>query len=433
VEVYHGWLRDSLAAGRPLDGLVRDLLTGTGSTYANPPANFYRANRDPFTRAETAARLFLGARLQCAKCHNHPFDRWTQDDYYGWAANFARIDYKIGDNKRRDKLDKHEFVGEQFVVPLLAGEVKNARTGRDAAVRLLGRAADEREEGEPTDRLARMADWVTRGQERLFAQVQANWAWYHLLGRGLVEPIDDFRPTNPAVNPPLLDALADELIRGGFELRPLVRAIALSRTYQAQALAEEPPGGTGGAAELAEFRREAGGANFARAIVRRLTAEQLVDAQSQALAAPARFNGYDEGTRAAQVAGAVRIRAKEESPKDGDRMLKLFGRPMRLLACECERSNETTLAQAMALLGGTGLHERLTRAGNRLDQLAASGRPAGELLDELTWTILTRAPTAAEKASHEPILAVASENERLAVLQDLAWALLNSKEFLFRH
>ncbi|MBW3599786.1 MAG: DUF1549 and DUF1553 domain-containing protein, partial [Planctomycetes bacterium] len=183
VAAYHGWIRDSIARGKPMDQFVRELVTARGSTYENPPANYYRANRDAFTRAETTARLFLGVRLQCARCHNHPFDRWTQDDYYSWAALFSRIDYKIVENKRRDDLDKHEFVGEQIVLIKEEGEVENPRTGQTAAPKLLG--AETPKLAAEDDRLAPLGEWLASPDNRLFAQVQANFVWYHLMGRGL--------------------------------------------------------------------------------------------------------------------------------------------------------------------------------------------------------------------------------------------------------
>ena len=169
VAAFHGWIRESFAAGKPLDQFVRELVASRGSTYANPPANFYRANRDSATRGETVARLFLGVRLQCAQCHNHPFDRWTQDDYYAWAALFARVDYKIVENNRGDKLDLNEFVGEQIVEIKDSGEMKNARTGQDAVPRFLGEVAPPQDT--QADRLEPLAAWITRRDNRRFAQV----------------------------------------------------------------------------------------------------------------------------------------------------------------------------------------------------------------------------------------------------------------------
>jgi hypothetical protein len=349
VEKFYTWIRDSFARGRPLDEFVRQLIVARGSTYEHPAANYHRACRDAATRGEAAARLFLGTRLQCAQCHNHPFDRWTQDDYYSWAALFARIDYKIVDNKRLDDLDKNEFVGEQIVLVKDEGEVNDPRTGQKAPPRFLG---ERRGLAADADRLAELADWLTSPANQSFAKAQVNRIWYHLMGRGLVEPVDDFRETNLASHPDLLDALAADLVANGFDVRHVMRRIMNSRTYQLSAA----PNQTNGDDET----------NFSRAIPRRLTAEQLLDAQAQVMAVPVDFNGYDPGLRAGQLPGVRKVRLRKKPPSSGDRFLMAFGKPERLIACECERSDTSTLSQAMLLISGEGLHELLTRQDNCL-------------------------------------------------------------------
>lgn len=416
VDAFFTWIRDWLAADRPLDEFARELVTGRGSTYENPPANFYRANRDPLTRGETAARLFLGVRLQCARCHNHPYDSWTQDDYYNWAAVFGRIDYQILANQRRDRLDKNEFNGEQIVVLKDSGEVKNARTGGDAEPRFLGGYAPPMHPSE--DRLLPLATWLTSPDNELFVKSQVNFVWYHLLGRGLVEPIDDFRVTNPASNPPLLDALAADFANHGFNLRHLIRTVMNSRTYQ---LAAEP-----------NETNAADESNFSRAVVRRLPAETLLDAQATVLDAFPDFNGYPQGTRAGQIRGVQRVRTRDKQAASADRFLKTFGKPERLLACECERSNETTLKQAFTLIGDQGLSNLLARDNNRLDRWSDSASSAENIVDQLYWTALSRGPTLDELAAGESMITSAGE-DRFSAIQDLAWALMNSKEFVFRH
>jgi hypothetical protein len=416
VDLFFGWIRDWIAAGKPMDEFARELVTARGSTYENPPANFYRANRDPLTRGETAARLFLGVRLQCARCHNHPYDRWTQDDYYDWAAVFSRIDYQIVSNQRRDRLDKHEFNGEQVVLIKEEGEVQNARTGQDAQPKFLGGYSPPMHPIE--DRLLPLAEWLTRQDNELFVKSQVNFIWYHLLGRGLVEPIDDFRVTNPPSNPALLDALASDYANSGFDLRQLVRTIMNSSTYQLSSIPNESNADDEG--------------NFARAIVRRLPAETLLDAQCEVLDAAAEFNGYPPGTRAGQVKGVQRVRTREKKAASADRFLKTFGKPERLLACECERSNETTLKQAFTLIGDEGLNGLLAKDDNRLAALAKMDRSAEDVVEELYWAALSRGPTPDELAAGESLVTSAGEN-RFAALQDLAWAILNSKEFVFRH
>ena len=415
VANFYHWIRQSLVEGKPIDEFVRELVAARGSTYLNPPASYYRALRDPLSRGESTAQLFLGVRLKCARCHNHPFERWTQDDYYSWAAVFGRIDYKILSNVRLDRLDKNEFQGEQVVLVKDNGEVTNPRTGREAAPRFLGSGMLELN---PTDdRLAPLADWLTSGRNRMFARAQVNRIWYHLMGRGLVEPIDDFRATNPASHEELLDELADDLVVHRFDLRHMVRVIMNSRSYQ---LAAEP-NDTNGEDQT----------NYSRAIIRRLSAEQLLDAQCQVLDVSADFNGYPVGIRAGQIPGVKKVRLRDKRPAGGDRFLKTFGKPQRLLTCECERAVQTTLAQAFVLIGGEDLNERLTEPGNRLDRLARSDTSNNRLVDELYWTALGRPPSGQELAASVALLS-ASGDDRLAACQDIAWALLNAKEFVFR-
>jgi hypothetical protein len=303
VEAFHRWIRDSIASAKPLDQFVRELVTGTGSTYKTPAANYYRANRDASIRGETTARLFLGTRLQCAKCHNHPFDRWTQNDYYEWSSLFSQLDYELGENNRKDKLDKNEFVGEQVVLVAKQDEIRNPTTGQIARPKFLGGGSLDEEETK--DRLAAVARWLTSDDNELFAKSQVNFIWYHLMGQGLVDPIDDFRLTNPASNPPLLDALASHFVAAGFDVRTLVRLIMNSRTYQ---LSAEP-----NATNMNDH------SSYSHAIIRRLPAEVLLDAQSDVLDVPAEFVGYRRGMRAVQIPGVQRKRPREEAPLAGDR------------------------------------------------------------------------------------------------------------------
>lgn len=414
VAVFHEWIHESIRSGKPLDRFVRELVTAKGSTYKSPPANFYRANRTPNARGETAARLFLGVRLQCAQCHNHPFDRWTQDDYYNWAALFSRVDYKIVENKRRDKLDKNEFNGEQIVLWKDRDEVKNARTGDAASPAFLGGGPIDPDRQD--DRLAQLADWLTSPENQLFVKSQANWIWFHLMGRGIVEPVDDFRLTNPPSNAALLDAVADELIRSGFDLRSVVRLIMNSRVYQA--------------ASIAKGSAEYDSRNFARIEVRRLTAEQLLDAQSRFLQTATRFNGYEVGVRAAQLQGVQRVRDRDERPAPGDRFLRTFGKPQRLLACECERSNETSLNQAFELIAGDAINDLLQSDDNLLTKLSNSDLTASEVVDELFWAALSRAPTPLETTAS--VEAIENAPSRLDGVRDVAWALVNAKAFIYR-
>lgn len=413
IEVFHRWVRQSILEKKPMDQFARELLSARGSTYQNPAANYYRGNRDPISRAEAAAMVFLGARLQCAQCHSHPFDRWTQDDYYDWAGLFARIDYKVLENRRGDENDKHEFKGEQVVYLANKFNFKNARTGNPAKPRFLG-STDTIPAGR--DELEELAAWVTDPKNPFFARAQVNRIWFHMMGRGLVDPLDDFRATNPASHPALLDELAREFIANKFDLRHIVRLIANSRSYQ---LSSEP------SAANAED-----GINYSHALVRRLSAEQLLDAQSRVAGVSPNFDGYPEGTRATQLPGALAEKRRSRGKADVDQFLAEFGKPPRLLTSECERSCEPTMAQAFQLISGPAAHDLLTRKNNRLDQLLASGKDDAQIVEELFWTTLTRAPSPRESEKFTSLLS--SSKSRRSTLEDFAWALTNSKEFLFR-
>jgi hypothetical protein len=416
VQAYYHWIRRSLTENKPHDQFVRELVSTRGSTYANPAANFHRANRDAVTRAEATAQLFLGTRLQCAKCHNHPFDRWTQNDYYDWANVFARIDYKVLENNRRDGLDKHEFVGEQIVYLARSGAINNPRTGKPAQSRFLGDATGgtTRSATKENDPLDALATWLTSHPN--FSRSQVNWVWFQLMGRGIVDPIDDFRPTNPPSHPALLDELAADFVKHRFDLRHLIRRIANSRTYQ---LSSVPT--TDNADDVL---------NFSHVLPRRLSAEQLLDTQHQAVGVPAKFSGYPAGLRAAQLPGGSPVRRNEVKMDGSEKFLAMFGKPARLLACECERSSETTLGQTFQLISSPQINSVLTQKNNRLDQLLGRKLSNSELATELYWTLLTRPPTTSESIEATKLLA-ASPDKRGA-LEDIAWALLNAKEFVLR-
>jgi hypothetical protein len=405
VRVFHRWLRDRIAAGAPLNEFAREIIAGRGSTYASPPANFYRSLREPYARAEAVAQVFLGTRIGCAKCHNHPFDRWTQNDYHDFTAFFGTIDYRILENNRRDKLDKHEFDGEQVVLVTRESSLKHPRTGAPLRPRLLGEAAPVPTE---SDRLLALADWVAAKDNSFFARAQANRVWYHLLGRGLVDPIDDFRPTNPAVNQRLLDCLAGRFAASNFDLRAIVREIMRSRTYQ--------------------FSSETGATNhddethFSRALIQPLEAEQLLDGVCQVLDVPVKFNGYPLGTRAGQVAALQQPEGGRRGARRNDmaeKFLKLFGKPERLLSCECERSDDTGMLQSFQLLTGELLHSLLSEENNRIGKLIAQGKTDAEIVETFYLAALSRYPTAAEK---EKLTAFVSRaKDRPAALEDFVW------------
>jgi hypothetical protein len=416
VVAFHGWIRQAFANRQPLNEFAGELLEARGSTYKVPATNFYRSLRTPSLRGEAAAQVFLGIRLQCAKCHNHPFDQWTQADYYGWSNFFARVDYKIIENKRRDKFDKHEFVGEQIVQIKKAGDVKNPSTGQVADLRFLGdRNANTSDK--KLDRLQRMASWMSAKDNSLFAATQANRIWFQLIGRGIVDPVDDFRSTNPPSNPELLDALQASFIQGGFRVRPLMRIILNSKTYQLSSTANDT---NHNAAHL-----------FARVEPKRLTAEQTLDAITQSIGVSAKFGDHKTGTKAVQLAGVRDGVHRFSKSENGDKFLTLFGKPSRQLNCECERSDETTLAQTFELCGGNLIDELLRHKEGRISKAMSQGNSDQQIIDELYWTSLSRAPTNEEESIAKTF--VAKKADRRQALEDVLWALMNSNEFLLRH
>ncbi|HEY8503368.1 MAG TPA: DUF1553 domain-containing protein, partial [Gemmataceae bacterium] len=413
VRVLHRWVRASFAAGKPLNEFARELIAGLGSTYANPPANFYRALRDPYSRSEAVAQVFLGVRLQCTRCHNHPFDRWKRQEYHEFAAFFGRIGYRVLENNRKDDLDKHEFDGEQVVYIDRAAGLKHPDTGERLQPRFLG--APTPGLGGRDGELQALADWVADPANPFFARAQVNRIWYHLTGRGLVEPNDDFRASNPPSNGPLLDHLTREFVASNFDVRHVIRLIMNSRTYQLSAVPNETN---------AEDE-----AHFSRAYVRPLQAEQLLDALAQVLGVPVEFQGYPVGTRAGEIA-APRFPSRRAPRGPGEKFLKAFGQPDRLLSCDCERSNDAGLVQAFQLLTGELLHDMLRRPDNRIGKSIADGLTDAEIVRRLYLAALCREPTPAEESGIRQFLE--RSPDRRAALEDVAWGVLNAKEFLLR-
>ena len=404
VWVFTRWLRDQMARDVPLDEFARSLVASRGTTYRDPPTSFYRTNRDPTAAAEAVGQVFLGVRLQCARCHNHPFDRWTQDDYYGLAAYFGNLARKQVNDARRDKFDKHLIMGDEVLYLAGSPGMIHPRTGSKVAPKPPGGPSPAL--GDGPDARDDLAEWLTRDNPQ-FARTMANRVWYHLLGRGIVEPVDDFRDSNPPSNPALLDALTAEFVRGGMRLRPLVTLIMKSRTY---ALGAKP-----------EPTNRDDEANFARASVRLLPAEVLLDAIGQALGRREPFPAAPGGARAVQLAGA----------KAGGDFLKVFGKPERLLSCECERSDAITLAQAFQLINGEAVRVRLEAPDNRIGRLLLAGLDDPTILAEVYLATLGREPGDAEREGALAHLAKAPDRRK--AWEDVAWAILNSKEFLLRH
>lgn len=404
VWIFQRWLRDLIERDVPLDEMVRMLVTGRGSSWANPEASFYRTNRDPEAAAEAVGQVFLGIRLQCARCHNHPFNVWTQEDYYGLTAYFTNLGRKQVNNQRRDQLDTHEINSDEII--FLSGKPGRKHPNDDQMMEPKPPGGPSPELGGDPDALDDLADWLTRGN-RQFSLNMANRVWFHLMGRGIVDPVDDFRESNPASNPALLEALADELERGEYRLRPLARLILNSATYQ---LSCDPD-----PSNAADMR------NFARATIKLLPAEVLLDAVGAALGRAVEVKGLPSPFRAIQYPGV----------RSGVEFLEVFGKPERLLTCECERSEETTLAQAFQLINGEVVRECLGARENRVGWLLQSGKKDNEILEELYLATLSRLPKVAEASQAGEYVAVAQD--RRQAWEDVMWALINSKEFLLRH
>lgn len=417
MTAFHQWIRNAVATNVPVDQFARTILAAQGSTYDVPEANFYRAMREPNARAEGIARVFLGTRLQCAQCHNHPFDRWTQDDYFQWSAVFGRVDYKVLENKGVDKNDKHAFNGEQVVELMKEVKFTNPRTGEKLKPKLLGAAELDAQTLSAKNDLKAAADWITNPANALFAEAQVNRIWAHLMGRGLVDPVDDFRATNPPTHPELLKQLAREFVESGYDLRQIVRRIMTSRTYQ---LTSKP-----------NATNKDDQQNYSHALVRRLGAEQLFDSLHQFAGITPEFRGWGpEITRAVQRPGPTNGRKRDTVGGDSEQLLAQFGQPPRLLACECERTDETTMGQAFTLISGPKVNELLKRRGNALSRLLDSKAPPEEQVDTLFWNALSRAPSPEERTTLSKLLSQSSDKR--ATLEDLAWTLVNAKEFVLR-
>ena len=398
------WLRDSFMQNEPFDKIVKELLTASGNTHSYPPANYYRIAKDPQSLAESTAQLFLGVRMQCAKCHNHPFERWTQDDYYGLSAVFARVRTKpepsMGNVKPKNPKDLAEVV-----YSARDGEVSQPRTGKVMKPRFPG--SGDQDVPKTTDRREAFADWLTKTDNPFFAKSVVNRVWFHVTGKGIVDPVDDFRDSNPSCNDELLDALAQDFAKNGYDLRRLVTTIMKSRTYQLSALPNETN------KDDAKY--------FSHATTKLLTAEQLLDALCDLTAVPEKYASLPAGTRAIQL-------------PDGEvnhPFLKTFGQPARELACECERESDGNLAQALQLINGPTVNEKVRNPKNRLGALLDAKKADREILDELYMVAMARTPDKDEVAAALGHVNKASEKRK--AWEDVLWAILNTREFLFRH
>lgn len=393
---YYNWIRNNVAANTPWDQMVRNLVTATGSTLENGAANFFVLHEDPPNMAETASQAFLGMSINCAKCHNHPMEKWTNDEYYGMANLFARVRAKNGPGD-----------GERVVFSATSGDINQPLRGRPQPPKPL--------DGEPLpidsaeDRRLHLADWLTSPANPYFSRAIVNRVWANFFDVGLVENVDDLRVTNPASNEVLLAKLAEYLAQEKFDLKALMRLIVQSATYQRSSVPLP---------ENAEDKRF-----YSHYYPRRLMAEVLLDAFSQATGVPTKFPNYPEGWRAMQLPDS----------NVSSYFLKSFGRPERAKTCECERTEEPSMAQVLHIANGDTLNQKLAAKGNRIDRLLQSGTSPEEIIEDAYLTAFSRQPTEREMERLTALLTQAKADELRTVVEDLYWAILSSKEFLFNH
>lgn len=390
-EMYR-WIRQSLAENKPLDRFAAEILTAEGPLSESPQGNLFRVAAQPGEAASTVSQVFLGVRIACAQCHHHPYDRWSQDDYVGMTAFFTQLQRKPSPwgellVAEGDPVSTHPRTGEKIPAYPLGG----ARPAESPA----------------GDRRRVLADWLTKPDNPWFARNLANRIWAHMLGRGLVEPVDDFRATNPPSNPALLDALAAHLVEQRFDFRELLRTIALSRVYQ-QATTPNP---TNADDQL----------NYSRALLKRLDAEVLLDAVSQTTGVPEKFDGVPSGVKAVEL---------WDSRVD-HYFLTLFGRPVRKTACECERNASPSVAQVLHLLNSERVQLKLSHEAGRVARLERTIADDRALVDELYLTFFSRYPRDAERQAALEYLRTRPDRRQAA--EDVAWSMLNSLEFVFNH
>ncbi len=387
------WLHRQIAENRPYDEFVRELVTAQGNTHDEAgPAALFKVLDTPEALSRSFSQLFLGVRIECAQCHHHPFERWGQDDYYGLAGFLTGVSSK--------SLPQ----GGQAIFVKPGSDLQHPRTGKTIAARALGAAAADFTG--IADRREVLAAWITSPDNPYFAKVIANRLWAHYFGRGLVEPIDDFRATNPATNEPLLTALEAHLRELRFDLRAFTRTLLHSQAYQLSA--ETNPTN---AADLQ---------NFSHATDRALPAEVLLDAISQVTGVPEKFSGWPRGYRAIQV----------WDNRMPSYFLRIFGRPLRVSVCECERSNEPSISQALHLMNSREIQSRIESEAGFAKRLSDSEKRPGKIVEELFLAMLSRFPSAEEQ---QLMQAEFERSDRRTAAEDILWTLMNTREFLYNH
>jgi hypothetical protein len=395
---FFDWIRESLAKNLPYDQFVRGILAASGTQETSPPVLWYRRLRETGAFVDDTAQVFLGMRLQCAKCHHHPFEKWSQNDYYSFAAFFARVGRKPDTQAQRSGRD-----GE-VIFTLRSGTVTHPKTGEAMTPRGLGGVPIQVAAGD--DPRQKLVDWMAEPKNPFLAKALVNRYWAHFFGRGIVEPLDDIRSTNPPSNPGLLNGLSESFVKSGYDLKAHIRTICDSRVYGLSSAPNE---------SNAKDRQ-----SFARHYPRRMSAEVLLDAIAQVSGVPTPFDGLPAGTRA--------IELPDESV--ASTFLDAFGRPKRDTSCECERVSDPTLSQSLMLLNSSEVQSKLSTNGSRAEQLAKDPRPDPQKIDELFWIAYGRAASERETASASAHLTKHAANKRIA-FEDIIWALLNAKEFQF--
>jgi len=406
---FYAWVRDGLLANKPYDQMVRELLAATGTVIANPPVAWYKRVKEPKQQLEDVAQLFLGVRMQCAQCHHHPFERWSQDDYYSLAAFFTQVGRKPSATRGEDLIFHKRGVA-------VANNIKSGASLKPAALgdEMPAIAPDE-------DPRLKLADWMSSPDNPFFAKALVNRYWKHFFRRGLVEPEDDIRDTNPPTNPDLLAALEKHFVASGFDLKALVRVITQSNAYQLSAIPNEH--------NIADQQ------NYSRYYPRRLQAEVMLDAIDDLAGSRTDFPNLPAGTRA--------IALPDNSYNNASPFLKVFGRPENESVCECERVQSSSLAQSLHLMNAADIKGKLANGNGRALNLAKSDKPPEEKIRELYMAAFSREPNAEElkvavdylteprvDAAGNPVDPQKASQENF---QDLIWALINTKEFLFNH
>ena len=390
--LYYTWLQERVANNVPMNVMVQELLGSNGGTFANAATNYYQNETNTLKVAENVAQVFMGMRMQCAQCHNHPFDRWTMDDYYSFAAFFSQIGRKRGEDPR-----------EIIVFNSGSGDVRHPVGNRVMAPKFLG---GETPDVAGKDRRQVMANWLASDENPFFAQNLSNIVWAHFFGKGIIQEVDDVRISNPPVNKELIDALSEKLRGYNYDFKKLVRDICTSRAYQLSTKTNET--------------NEKDTTNFSHATLRRMRAEVLLDAITQVTTTSNKFPGLPSGARAVQIANG----------NTSTYFLTTFGRAKRETVCSCEVKMEPNLSQALHMLNGDTVNAKITQGGLVTTRLGEEV-PHEKIIEEIYIRCMTRKPT--EKELTNLMELVGQEENKQQALEDVFWALLNSREFVFNH